>query len=45
MIPEKVAAEDNRGFFLLHDNDGVAASVAGKILDMESERAEVQLGF
>ena len=45
MIPEKVSAKDNRGFFLRDDDDGIATGVAGKILDMESERAEAQLGF
>jgi len=45
VIPEKVAAEDDCGPFLLHDDDGIAAGMPGKILDVENDGAQSQLGF
>jgi len=45
LIPEKVAAENDRGFFLLHDYDGIASGVAGKILDVKNHGSQAELGF
>src|ERR1043166_2976356 len=45
VVPKKIAAEDDWRFFLLHDDDGISASVAGEKLDVKNDGAQAKLGF
>ncbi len=45
MIPEKIAAEDDRGFLLLHDYDRIASGMAGEILNVKSHGTQAKFGF